>query len=99
VKKIVWVFLLVFCALFTATVYYKNPHVVEVNYYFGLDGMEFNVAALVLFTFFSGVIIGLLVMYWSVFKQKMRFSAEHRKLVKVEKEVESLRAMPLKSEV
>jgi len=98
VKKIVWVLLFVFCALFAVTLFLKNPHEVEVFYYFGIN-WNVNVVILLMGTFFSGVLFGLIVMYWSVLKQRMRFSSEHRKLVKVEKEVESLRAMPLKDEV
>jgi len=89
--------LFVFCALFAVTLFLKNPHKVEVLYYFGIN-WDVNIVILLMGTFFSGVLFGLIVMYWSVFKQKIRFSAEHRKLVKVEKEVENLRALPLNNE-
>ena len=97
-KKIVWVVLFVFFVLFTITLLLKNSHKVDVNYYFDIK-WQIHIVVLLMGTFFSGLTLGLIVMYWSVLKQKMRFSAEHKKLAKVEKEVENLRAMPLKDEV
>jgi len=98
VKKIILILIGVLSFLFAVTLYLKNPHNIEVSYYFGLN-YQFNVAILLILTFVLGIVFGLIVMTLSLFKEKMRFSAEHRKLVKVEKEVENLRAMPLKDEV
>ena len=97
-KKIILILIGVLSFLFAITLYLKNQHSVEVSYYFGLS-YELNVAILLIITFVLGVVFGLVVMTLSLFKEKMRFSAEHRRLVKVEKEVENLRAMPLKDEV
>ena len=97
-KKIIWLLLFLFCVAFAITLFLKNPHQVQVLYYFGIN-WNVNVIVLMMGVFFSGVTFGLIVMYWSLLKQKVKYSAEHRKLEKVEKEVENLRALPLKDEV
>jgi len=98
VKLLKFVLLVVIGAVLIMSLYNKNPELVQVSYYFGLSG-EFAMATVLIATFFIGVLFGALVMSLSLFRQKLRFAAEHRKLVKIEKEVENLRAMPLKDEV
>lgn len=76
----------------------KNTGLVEVNYYFGV---QYNVEVFVLLAlpFLIGLLLGVFLMSFSVLKHKHLCSLEKKKLVKVEKEVENLRALPLKDEV
>lgn len=96
IKKIFWALLCLFSALFAISLILKNPEKVNISYYYGIN-FELPIYVLLLITFSA-----VLCFFWMlllVFKQKMRVSSEHRKLVKVEKEVENLRALPLKDEV
>ena len=49
--------------------------------------------------FFIGMILGVLVMSLSIIKNKRRVGVAKKALVKVEKEVQNLRAMPIKDDV
>ena len=97
-KKIFLVVVFIFFLLLSISLYLENPQNIEFNYYFDIN-WQVNFVVFLFSVFFSGALFGALLMSMSVFKQKMRTSAEHRKLVKVEKEVENLRALPLKDEV
>jgi len=98
VKKIFLVLIFILCVLFSISLYLENPHAIEFNYYFDIN-WQVNFVVFLFSVFFTGALFGALLMSMSVFKQKIRTSAEHRKLLKVEKEVENLRALPLKDEV
>lgn len=52
----------------------------------------------IMIPFFIGMILGVLLMTMSVFKNKRQVGKATRDLKKVEKEVENLRAMPLKDQ-
>lgn len=90
------VFLVVLC--FVITVEIKNDSLIQVNYYWDLQ-YEVSVFLLLSIPFLTGLLLGVIVMSFSVFKHKRRNSVEKKKLAKVEKEVENLRALPLKDEV
>lgn len=100
-KKLIWafwglVFLLVTFLVITLAL--KNNDLVEINYYFGIQH-QVSVFVLLALPFLLGLFLGVFVMSFSVLKHKHRCSAEKKKLAKVEKEVENLRALPLKDEV
>lgn len=100
-KKLVWLFwILIFAVIlfFVMSVQLKNDNLVEINYYFNIQH-QISVFWLLSIPFLSGLLLGVIIMSFSVFKHKRRGSAEKKKLVKVEKEVENLRALPLKDEV
>jgi len=97
IKLILWVLLFLFVAAFSASVYIENRELIPVKY-LHLEG-EIKIFWLLIVPFIIGLLMGALLMSFSVLKQKRRFSIEHKKLSKVEKEVENLRALPLKDEV
>jgi len=100
-KKIAWLFwILVFAVLvlFAATLALENKDWIEISYYF-FAPIKVPLFALLVVPFFIGLLVGMLIMSLSVFKHKRQCSIEKRKLVKVEREVENLRALPLKDEV
>lgn len=97
-KLLKFFLIIIIAAAFAMTLYNTNSQIVEVSYYFKLN-YKVAMATVLLSAFFIGALFGAIVMSFALFRQKMRFSAEHRKLVKIEKEVENLRAMPLKDEV
>ena len=97
-KIIIWGCIVFVFAVFYITVVKQNGDLVDVNYT-AFVSFKISTANLIFVSFFSGAFFGVLFMTLSVFKQRLRVSAERRKLVKVEKEVENLRAMPLKDEV
>ena len=97
IKLILWVLLFLFVAAFSASVYMENRELISVKY-LHLEG-EIKIFWLLIVPFIIGLLMGALLMSFSVLKQKRRFSIEHKKLSKVEKEVENLRALPLKDEV
>lgn len=100
-KKIMWIFWIVVFVLlvvFAMTLSLENDNLVEVSYY-GLGAKNVSVFILLIIPFFIGLLLGVVITSFSVFKYKRRCSIEKRKLAKVEKEVENLRALPLKDEV
>lgn len=100
-KKLVWVFwglVFLLVAFLVVTLALKNDSLVEINYYFDIQ-YKVGVFLLLALPFLTGLLLGVLVMTFSVFKHKRRCSVERKKLYKVEKEVENLRALPLKDEV
>lgn len=101
-KKIKLLFLFVFlflpALLFAILLKTENDEKIPVKFLHLIDG-EYTVFWLIIIPFVAGLLVGALLMGFSVLKQKRRFSIEHKKLSKVEKEVENLRALPLKDEV
>ena len=85
--------------LFVMSVALKtDKEFVVIDYYF-IEPFSVSVFFLLAVPFLFGLLSGIFFMSFSVFKHKRRSSAEKKKLVKVEKEVENLRALPLKDEV
>jgi len=81
-------------ALFALSLNLKNPDSITLKYYFGLEAqVDLYIVLLVPFVF--GLLLGVLLMSVSVFRNKMAVGKTKRKLVKVEKEVQNLRAAPM----
>ena len=100
-KKIMWFFwipVFLLLVVFAFTLSLENTNLVEVKYYF-FETKNVSVFVLLMAPFFIGLLLGVVLTSFSVFKHKRRCSAVTRKLTKVEKEVENLRALPLKDEV
>jgi len=68
------------------------------NYYFDLQA-EAPLVLVLTATFLLGLILGWLLMGFSVIKNKRQVGKAKKELAKVEKEVQNLRAMPIKDEV
>ena len=84
--------------MFAFTLSLKNPQLVSLHYYFGLN-LNAPLIMVLTITFISGLILGWLFMTLAVFKNKRQVGKAKRELAKVEEEVENLRTMPIKDEV
>lgn len=80
------------------TINLKNPQAVTFNYYFNIH-WETKLMLLLSVTFVLGLLLGALLMSFKLFASKRETGKTKRALAKVEKEVENLRAMPMKDEL
>jgi len=97
-KKLIYGLVTLLVFLLALTLNLKNPQQVTINYYFDLQWETSLVLALTA-AFAVGLLFGWLMMTLSVFKNKRQVGKTRKQLAKVEKEVENLRAMPIKDEV
>lgn len=97
-KKLIYGLVVLLVFLLALTLNLKNPQLVTINYYFDLQWETSLVLALTA-AFAIGLVFGWLMMTLSVFKNKRQVGKAKKELAKVEKEVENLRAMPIKDEV
>ena len=94
-----WILMFAVIMLFVLSVALQtDKEEVVINYYF-IDPFTTSVFFLMAVPFISGLLLGGVIMGFSVLKHKRRSSVEKKKLAKIEKEVENLRALPLKDEV
>ena len=97
-KRLLYLCFFLLFVLFAFTVNLKNPQMVTLNYYFDFH-REASLVLVLTATFVFGILVGWLFMSLSVIKSKRQLGKANRALVKVETEVQNLRAMPLKDEV
>ena len=97
-KKLFYVLIFLVFAAFAFTLNLSNPETILVKYYFGFS-LELPLFIVLMAPFFIGMILGVLVMSLSIIKNKRRVGVAKKALVKVEKEVQNLRAMPIKDDV
>jgi putative membrane protein len=71
-----------------------NSEMVAINYYIGHRTMPLSLLLVIVFT--TGCVLGMLVASWLLFKMKMQNHALRKRLKLVDKEIENLRAIPLK---
>lgn len=100
-KKIIYfvpLFLLVVILLFIGYSFHmKNPELVTLNYInFTWTG---SLAALVGVVFIFGLVLGALTVWVLSLKLKFQVRQSRKRLEKAEKEVQNLRALPIKNEV
>lgn len=93
-KKILSLILFLLFFVFALTLNLKNPGAVTIKYYFGIE-REVELFILLLIPFAIGMLLGVLLMSFSVMKNKMQAGKSKRELAKVEKEVQNLRAAPI----
>jgi uncharacterized membrane protein YciS (DUF1049 family) len=93
-KKILSIILFLVFALFALTLNLKNPESVTLRYYFGLEG-QVDLFLVILLPFAIGMILGVLLMSFSIVRNKMQVGKIKRELSRAEKEVEALRAAPI----
>lgn len=96
-KRLFYLLIFLIFALFAFTLNLKNPQIITVSYYFNIS-WDLPLFLVIMLPFFVGMVLGVLLMSLSVFKNKRQVGKTNRELKKVEKEVENLRAMPLKDE-
>ena len=93
-KKILSIILFLVFALFALTLNLKNPDPVTLRYYFGLE-REVDLFVVLLVPCAIGMLLGVLLMSFSVVRNKMQVGKTKRDLAKIEKEVQNLRAAPI----
>ena len=93
-KKVLSIILFLVFALFALTLNLKNPDAVTLRYYFDLE-REVDLFVVLLVPFVVGMLLGLLLMSFSVVRNKMQVGKTKRELARVEKEVQNLRSAPI----
>jgi putative membrane protein len=93
-KKVLSIILFLVFALFALTLNLKNPDAVTLRYYFDIE-REVDLFVVLLVPFVVGMLLGVLLMSFSVVRTKMQVGKAKRELAKVEKEVQNLRAAPI----
>jgi putative membrane protein len=93
-KKILSIILFLVFALFALTLNLKNPDAVTLRYYFDIE-REVDLFVVLLVPFVVGMLLGVLLMSFSVVRNKMQVGKTKRELAKVEKEVQNLRSAPI----
>jgi len=93
-KKILFCVLFVVFLVFALTLNIKNPGTITLNYYFGIQ-FEQALYIVLIVPFVLGMCLGVLLMSFSVLRNKARVGKTKRALSKVEKEVENLRSAPI----
>ena len=96
-KKILSLLLVILFLLLGFVLHLKNPDLVFFSFPF--IERQAPLGLLMLLAMLIGIVIGALLMSFSLMKSKMLGRKAKRDLAKVEKEVENLRAMPIKDEV
>lgn len=71
-----------------------NSEMVAINYYVGHRTMPLSLLLVIIFA--TGCTLGILVASWLLLKMKMKNRTLNKRLKLVEKEIENLRAIPLK---
>lgn len=93
-KKLLSLIIFLLFALFAFSLNLQNPGSITLKYYFGLEA-QVDLYVVLLVPFVIGLLLGVLLMSITVFRNKMQAGKVKRKLAKVEKEVENLRAAPV----
>ena len=96
-KKLIYALVAIIIFAIALTLNLKNPQLVTLYYYFGIEWQTSLMLALTA-AFGVGLVFGWLIMMLSVFKNKRQVGKTKKQLAKVEKEVENLRAMPINNE-
>jgi putative membrane protein len=96
-KKIIYGVILLLVILFSLAFAAKNPQIVEIEYYFGIH-WKGSLAILLLMAMSVGVLIGALGMFVTALKSRRQANKARKYVVRIEKELENLRALPLKNE-
>jgi uncharacterized membrane protein YciS (DUF1049 family) len=93
-KKVLSIIMFLVFALFALTLNLKNPDAVTLRYYFDIE-REVDLFVVMLIPFVLGMLLGVLLMSFTVVRTKMQVGNTKRELAKVEKEVQNLRAAPI----
>lgn len=94
-KRILTLFLFLVFAVFALTLNLQNPDSITLRYYFGFE-QQFDLFLVLFIPFALGLLLGVLMMSFSLMKNKLEIGRTKRDLARVEKEVENLRAVPIK---
>src|SRR5438093_1533330 len=95
--RIFYYLLLIVVILFGVTFATLNMQEVSINYY--LDQRKMPLALLLVLTFAGGFVFGLVIGFWLLLKAKIKHYRLRQRLTMVEKELENLRAIPLREKI
>jgi len=93
-KKLLSLIIFLLFAIFAFSLNLKNPDSVTLKYYLGLEA-QVDLYVVLIVPFIVGLLLGVLLMSISVFRNKMQVGKAKRELAKVEKEVQNLRVAPV----
>lgn len=93
-KKILSIILFLVFALFALTLNLKNPDAITLRYYFDFES-QVDLFVVILVPFAVGMLLGVLLMSFSIVRNKMQVGKTKRELARVEREVQNLRAAPI----
>ncbi len=94
--RILKYFFLLLILLFGISFAYLNATQVTVQYYFGSSNMPLSL--LLVLTLILGILVGLIMCVLPLLRLKRKNYRLHKRVQLAEKEVENLRAIPLKDE-
>lgn len=95
--RIISYFILIIIVLFGMTFATLNSESVTINYYFAQSSMPLSL--LLVLVFASGCFVGMVVGLWLLIKAKLKSYRLKQKLGTAEKEIENLRAIPLRDKI
>lgn len=95
--RIVSYFFILVIVLFGMTFATLNSESVTINYYFSQSTLPLSLLLVLVFAF--GCLVGMIVGLWLLLKSKMLNYRLRQRLTVAEKEIENLRAIPLKDGV
>jgi lipopolysaccharide assembly protein A len=94
VHKIILLISMVIIVALAITFALRNPQIVEINYYMGFIWRG-QLTFLLLITFSIGMIFSALIMSISLVKHRTRASRASRRAVKLENQLDELKAIPV----
>ena len=94
-KRLFYIVLGIAVLLFGLGFAYKNPQMVEFNYYFDLH-WEAPLAQMLLVTFVVGASVGILASLRMVIRMQRQLVSARREIRQMEQEVINLRSLPIK---
>lgn len=97
-KKLFLILIFLVFTVFAITLFLKNGQQVTVSYYFNFEQAA-SLASVMIMTFACGLIMGAFIVSISLFKSKHIANKAKKQLSKIEKEVDSFRALPIKNSV
>ncbi|NOZ53497.1 MAG: LapA family protein [Gammaproteobacteria bacterium] len=95
-KRILYLIIIFFIAMFTISFTLLNSQSVTISYYFGNSEVDLLVVLIVCFTL--GALLGVFSVLGKVFSLKHEIIKKEKEIKIAEKEVENLRALPFKDE-
>jgi len=97
-KRLTYLFIGFVVVLFGITFAIKNPQVVELHYYFGLE-WKGSVALIMIVVLAIGTLLGYLAGLKTIMRMRRDLQQARKEVRQVEQEVKNLRALPIKDEL
>ncbi|WP_444994176.1 lipopolysaccharide assembly protein LapA domain-containing protein [Aliikangiella sp. IMCC44359] len=95
-RNFLTILLAVIIVIISALFFSQNDSLVKINYFIGQ--IEWQLDRVMMMSLLVGVVVGILSVIGSLFKAKFQLRQAKSKILKQEKELNSLRALPVKDE-